>query len=204
MSIHVPIDYPNALPACTTRAELCAQIEALIARLDQMDGDADFEEDNEDCCAARDDTGGKHPNDGYGDGLPGDPLDAEDCDQDFCLAGDDGIFAGSASPPPYDAVRVGAGDEIDEEYDCLDARCLRDARERIAAKRVKVAQDRGNVMRALWRTSIRMAGCSETDSAWQKPRGAGRFLRECEALQRKNVTPISRKTAQMRGENASR
>jgi len=66
-----------ALPHPLNRAAIEHHVEALIALLDTIDGDADLEEDNEDCCGARDDTGGYHPADGHGDGLAGDPLDAE-------------------------------------------------------------------------------------------------------------------------------
>lgn len=133
-----------ALPYPLSRVAIENHVEALIALLDRIDGDSDFEEDNEDCCAARDDTGGYHPNDGCGDGLPGDPLDAEegdpaeDDDPDFCAAGDDGVFAGSASPPPYDFVGRGAGDPEDEEADFLGHIAIRDARDRIAIKRGKL------------------------------------------------------------------
>ena len=57
--------------------EIAEAVEILIDVLDLIGGDPDAEEDNEDCCPARDDAGSFHPNDSYGDGLPGDPLDAE-------------------------------------------------------------------------------------------------------------------------------
>jgi hypothetical protein len=60
-------------------------IEAAITWLDLADGDldleddrSDFEDGDEDCCPCRDDTGTCTWFDGYGDGKPGDPADAED------------------------------------------------------------------------------------------------------------------------------
>ena len=52
--------------------------EIAIGLLDVVDGDPDAEEDNQDCCVAFDDTGGRHVWNGYGNHLPGDPDDAED------------------------------------------------------------------------------------------------------------------------------
>ena len=131
-----------ALPIPLTRVAIEDHVEALIALLDHIDGDSDFEEDNEDCCAARDDTGGYHPNDGCGDGLPGDPLDieeddpGEDDDSDRCSAGEDMVEGGSALPYPYFNRDLGAGDPEDEEHDMLGRAAIEEARERIAAMRI--------------------------------------------------------------------
>jgi hypothetical protein len=129
-----------ALPYPLTRTAIENHVEALIAVLDSIDGDFDQEEDDEDCCLARDDTGGYHPNDGYGDGLPGDPADreeddsAEDSDPDCCNAGDDGVFSGSMLLPVCDEA---AGDPEDAEPDHVHARSLKAARERLADKRLQ-------------------------------------------------------------------
>lgn len=63
------------------RADLERLIEELVTMLDVADGDpdaenydVDLEDDNEDCCTARDDGMGFSGDDGY----PGDPEDAED------------------------------------------------------------------------------------------------------------------------------
>lgn len=60
-----------------SRDRLEAFIEAAITLLDLADGDCDLEEDNEDACPARDDSGTCKFYDGYGDGHPGDQADAE-------------------------------------------------------------------------------------------------------------------------------
>ena len=60
------------------REQIEGFIEIAIGLLDIADGDPDAEEDNQDCCVACDDTGGKHVWNGYGNHLPGDPDDAED------------------------------------------------------------------------------------------------------------------------------
>jgi hypothetical protein len=68
-----------------SREAMEAAIDALIARLDQLDGDYDLEEDNEDACPAGDDggTGPDRPGWLYGGSGPGDPDDAEDgCDEE--------------------------------------------------------------------------------------------------------------------------
>ena len=62
-----------------TRHDIEAAIEALIERLDALDGDPDLEPDDEDCCPAGDDDLGAHPygvwHSAHG---PGTPEDAED------------------------------------------------------------------------------------------------------------------------------
>lgn len=60
-----------------SRERLESFIEAAITLLDLADGDCDREEDGEDACPARDDAGTCTLYDGYGDGYPGDPADAE-------------------------------------------------------------------------------------------------------------------------------
>lgn len=120
-----------ALPFPLSRSALEDQIEAMIALLDAVDGDPDREDSDEDCCGAHDDDPPYQHIDGFM--LPGTPEDAEDCDQAHCSAGDDGVFAGSAAPPPYDFVGSGAGDPEDAEDDLVDVRA---ARERVAAMRM--------------------------------------------------------------------
>lgn len=122
-----------ALPHPLTRTTIEQHVEALIALLDHMDGDSDLEDGDEDCCAARDDTGGIHPNDCAGDGLPGDPLDAEDGDEDRCEAGEDMMRGGSAFPASLCERDIGAGDPEDAEADCLGRAAVGQARARIAA-----------------------------------------------------------------------
>lgn len=56
-------------------------IEFLIAALDTADGDVEMEDGDQDCCAAHDDCLGQaYFLCGAGDGLAGDPDDAEDDD----------------------------------------------------------------------------------------------------------------------------
>lgn len=62
-----------------SRQDIEAAIEALIQRLDALDGDADLEPDDEDCCPAGDDDLGAHPygvwHSAHG---PGTPEDGEE------------------------------------------------------------------------------------------------------------------------------
>lgn len=90
MGMHFTIPAPRAL--------IEEQIEALITLLDALDGDPDLEEDNEDACYAYDDAAGPHPNDGYGDGKPGDPGDAERDDD----AEEDDPSGGAIDDQPHD------------------------------------------------------------------------------------------------------
>lgn len=80
------VTFPNYVPPMPavarilsrySRDKLEAFVSVAIDLLDTLDGDTDLEEDNDDCCPARDDTGGVHCLDEYGDGGPGDPADAE-------------------------------------------------------------------------------------------------------------------------------
>lgn len=110
------------------------QIESFIAvaidLLDFTDGDTDLEDNgleddftphpgdgagcpiaDSDCCSARDDD----PPYFAGDRAPGDPDDREEDDEDRCPAGDDGVFAGSALPPPTAKIDINAGDPDDAE-----------------------------------------------------------------------------------------
>lgn len=73
------------------RETLESFIEAAITLLDLADGDCDFEPDNEDACLARDDRGTSTTYDGYGDGRPGDPADAEEDDPPGCQLWADGL-----------------------------------------------------------------------------------------------------------------
>jgi hypothetical protein len=142
MSAHFPIDYPRSLPLCLRRAEICLQIETLIAILDVIDGDPDIEDGDEDCCAAYDDDPAGRIRASL-DHLPGDPDDAEDCDQDRCSAGDDWIDSGSLNCPGihYDDTRAGDGD--DAEYSAQPAIML-SAPERLEPP------DNASLYRQLW------------------------------------------------------
>lgn len=64
IALHLPAGGASALPLSLisqaiprlSRHDLAALTERLIDRLDEIDGDPDFEEDNEDRCAAGDDA----------------------------------------------------------------------------------------------------------------------------------------------------
>lgn len=76
-----PLPLPENIPP--RRAEIEALVERLIAALDVLDDLDGFEDDDEDCCGALDDTGSTITGSAYaglGQHGPGDPDDAEDDD----------------------------------------------------------------------------------------------------------------------------
>lgn len=91
-SIEEAIAQLRAIVSRLDHATLSALIETAIARLDELDGDADAEDGDEAVIGGR---LGDHP---WID------EDAEDSDSDRCLAGDDGVFAG---PAIYSALGFG-------------------------------------------------------------------------------------------------
>lgn len=110
--------YPSRAPrvrrllSALSRAEIGDAIEALVARLDALDGDTDLEDGDVDCCPAKDDCGPHAAlfQFGAGDGYPGNLVDAEDDDpreddgEDRCLAGDDGCGADEAGVSLFDLL----------------------------------------------------------------------------------------------------
>ncbi len=83
----LPSAFKRANPLLFPRAAIEQRIEALIALLDDADGDCDLEDADEDCCSANDDhLGFADRGADYG---PGDLEDAEDelCGDFFVDAG---------------------------------------------------------------------------------------------------------------------
>ncbi len=71
----------------------------MIERLDQIDGDPDFEDGDEDRCHCGDDDITRDDSFGQGDGYPGDPDDAEDGND--AEPEDEGAEREYSTPPIY-------------------------------------------------------------------------------------------------------
>lgn len=110
----VPIDaLLSAIPSLPRRM-LDRLVTTMIDHLDTIDGDPDFEDGDEDRCAAGDDdVPGESSGAIRNDGDPGDPDDAEDDLEDCCPAGDDGIFSGGG--PVLQRTNFQTGSDDDEE-----------------------------------------------------------------------------------------
>lgn len=135
---HIPIfDLPAALGRRAAYEELVDQVDALIAFMDDLQGDVDLEDGNDD----EPDTDAmgdqswpewhtlplqqRRTGNTRGKALPEcwfTPLEddedsdpAEDGDSDYCLAGEDRITGGSVADPDLFRVSRGVGDETDDE-----------------------------------------------------------------------------------------
>lgn len=135
---HIPIfDLPAALGRKAAYEEIGDQVDALIAFMDDLQGDVDLEDggdDEPDTDAMGDQSWPewhtlpaqqRRTGNSRGKALPESwftPLEddedsdpAEDSDSDYCLAGDDRIMGGSVADPDLFRVAHGVGDETDAE-----------------------------------------------------------------------------------------